>query len=108
MSKFINKALKATMKVEKLFGTDKLTSGIFDKYLGTDIQGNKAAQADAQAREAELNQQALNAQQNQNIIGVQGTENIAQVEAGGSATDATMMGGTKKKRAGSISSTLGI
>lgn len=108
MSKVVNKFMKKIVGLEKLTGTYKLTSGIYDKYLGTDIQGNKAAQADAQAREAALNQQALDAQQNQNIIGVQGTENIAQVEAGGSAADATMMGDTKKKRAGSISSTLGI
>lgn len=108
MGKLINKALKATMKVDKLFGMDKLSGGILDKYLGTDLLGHKAAQAAAQAREAELNQQALNSQQNANIIGVQGTENIAQVEAGGSAADAAMMGDTKKKRAGSISSTLGI
>ncbi|ANT45394.2 hypothetical protein BI050_gp37 [Pectobacterium phage PP90] len=108
MGKFINKALKATMKVEKLFGTDKLSGGILDKYLGTDLLGNKAAQAAAQAREAELNQQALNSQQNANIIGVQGTENIAQIEAGGSAADASTLSDTKKKRAGSISSTLGI
>lgn len=108
MGKFVSKVMKKVVGLEKLTGTYKLTSGIYDKYLGTDIQGNKAAQEDAKAREAQLNQQALDAQQNQNIIGVQGTENIAQVEAGGSAADATMMGDTKKKRAGSISSTLGI
>lgn len=108
MGKFVSKVLKTTFGLaDKLTGT-KIGSGISDKFLGTDMQGHKAAQADAQAREAALNQEALNAQQNQNIIGVQGTENIAQVEAGGSAADATMMGGTKKKRAGSISSTLGI
>ncbi|AZF94914.1 virion structural protein [Pectobacterium phage Phoria] len=108
MGKFVSKVMKKAVGLEKLTGTYKLTSGIYDKYLGTDIQGNKAAQADAQAREAELNQQALNSQQNANILGVQGTENIAQVEAGGSAADASTLSDTKKKRAGSISSTLGI
>ena len=108
MGKFVSKLMKKVVGVEKLFGTYKLTSGIYDKYLGTDIQGNKAEQAKVKEHERELNQQALNAQQNQNVIGVQGTENIAQVEAGGSAADAAVMGDMKKKRSGSISSTLGI
>ncbi|AZF94727.1 hypothetical protein [Pectobacterium phage Nobby_B2] len=108
MGKFVSKVMKKAVGLEKLTGTYKLTSGIYDKYLGTDIQGNKAAQAEAQDRERALNERALAAQQNQNIIGVQGTENIAQVEAGGSAADASTLSDTKKKRAGSISSTLGI
>ena len=66
MGKFVSKVLKTTFGLaDKLTGT-KIGSGISDKFLGTDIQGNKAAQADAQAREAALNQKALNAQQNQN------------------------------------------
>lgn len=108
MSKVFNKVLKKAVGLEKLTGTYNITSGIYDKYLGTDIQGAKAAQARAKQREAELNQQSLNSQLNANIIGTQGTDNVVQVEAGGTAADAATMSDTKRKRTGSISSTLGI
>lgn len=108
MSKVVNKALKTVVGAEKIFGTDKLTGGIFDKYLGTDILGAKEEQARAKQREAELNQASLNAQQNANILGVQGADNVVQVEAGGSAADAATMSDNKKRRASTISSTLGI
>lgn len=108
MGKLVKKALKTVVGVEKIFGTDKLTGGIFDKYLGTDILGTKAEQERAKQREAELNQNALNAQLNANTIGSQGTDNIVNVEAGGSAADAATMSDSKKRRAGTISSTLGI
>lgn len=108
MGKLVNKVLKKVVGLEKLTGTYKLTSGIFDKYLGTDIQGAKAEQERARQREAELNQQNLNAQLNANTIGSQGTDNVVQVEAGGSAADAATMSDSKRRRAGSISSTLGI
>jgi len=108
MGKVVSKVLKKAVGAEKLFGTYKLTSGIYDKYLGTDIQGVKADQAAAKERERALNEQALQAQENQNIIGTTGTENIAQVEAGGTAADAASMDDTRKRRTGTISSTLGI
>lgn len=108
MSKVFNKVLKKVVGLEKLTGTYKITSGIYDKYLGTDIQGAKAEAEQARKRQAELNQQTLNAQLNANTIGAQGTDNIVNVEAGGSAADAATMSDTKKRRAGTISSTLGI
>ncbi|QHJ80528.1 MAG: hypothetical protein [Bacteriophage sp.] len=108
MGKLVNKVLKKAVGLEKLTGTYKITSGIYDKYLGTDIQGAKAEAEKARQRQAELNQQTLNAQLNANTIGAQGTDNIVNVEAGGSAADAATMSDTKKRRAGTISSTLGI
>lgn len=108
MSKIVNKVMKKVVGLEKLTGTYKLTSGIYDKYLGTDIQGAKAAQAERQAQQDRINQENLNAQRNANIIGNQGTDNVVQVESGGTAADVAGTSDQKRKRAGSISSTLGI
>lgn len=112
MGKFISKVMKQVVGLDKIVGVDKLTSGVLDNFLGTDLLGTKAAQADAQERERQLNEQALNsqmvAQQNANMLGVQGTDNVAQVVAGGSAADAALLNDTKKKRTNSISSALGI
>lgn len=103
----MGKLIKKTLKIGS-----KLTGGILgnvsDNFLGTDIGGFKAAQEEAQRQEAEKNQATLNAQLNANTIGAQGTDNIVNVEAGGSAADAATMSDTKKRRAGTISSTLGI
>lgn len=103
MGKLVKKALKVGSKL-----TGGLVGGISDNFLGTDVLGAKAAQERAQQREAEINQQALNTQLNANTIGAQGTDNIVNVEAGGSAADAATMSDSKKRRAGTISSTLGI
>lgn len=103
----MGKIIKKTLKVGS-----KLTGGILgnvsDNFLGTDIGGAKAAQEKAQRLEAEKNQAALNAQLNANALGVQGADNVVQVEAGGSAADAATMSDNKKRRAVSVSSTLGI
>lgn len=107
----MGKIIKKTLKVGS-----KLTGGILgnvsDNFLGTDIGGAKAAQEKAQRLEAEKNQAALdaqlNAQLNANALGVQGADNVVQVEAGGSAADAATMSANKKRRAVSVSSTLGI
>lgn len=103
----MGKIIKKTLKVGS-----KLTGGILgnvsDNFLGTDIGGAKAAQKEAQRLEAEKNQAALNAQLNANALGVQGADNVVQVEAGGSAADAATISGNKKRRAVSVSSTLGI
>lgn len=103
----MGKIIKKTLKVGS-----KLTGGILgnvaDNFLGTDIGGAKAAQEKAQRLEAEKNQAALNAQLNANALGVQGADNVVQVEAGGSAADAATMSNNKKRRAVSVSSTLGI
>lgn len=109
MGGLVQKTFKKLVQAEKIFGTDKLTGGIYDKYLGTDILGAKEAQRKAKEEEARRNQEALNAQLNSNIIGVSGTENVTQVEAGGTAADAdTTTSDAKKRRAGSISTTLGL
>lgn len=107
----MGKIIKKTLKVGS-----KLTGGILgnvsDNFLGTDIGGAKAKQEKAQRLEAEKNQAALdaqlNAQLNANALGVQGADNVVQVEAGGSAADAATMSNNKKRRAVSVSSTLGI
>lgn len=103
----MGKIIKKTLKVGS-----KLTGGILgnvsDNFLGTDIGGAKAKQEKAQRLEAEKNQAALNAQLNANALGVQGADNVVQVEAGGSAADAATMSDNKKRRAVSVSSTLGI
>lgn len=103
----MGKIIKKTLKVGS-----KLTGGILgnvsDNFLGTDIGGAKAAQEKAQRLEAEKNQAALDAQLNANALGVQGADNVVQVEAGGSAADAATMSANKKRRAVSVSSTLGI
>ena len=110
----MGKIIKKTLKVGS-----KLTGGILgnvsDNFLGTDIGGAKAKQEKAQQQEAEKNQAALNAQLNANTLqlnantlGVQGVDNVVQVEAGGSAADADTMSNNKKRRASTISSTLGI
>ena len=110
MSKVFNKALKVVSPIaNKLsFGATGLVDNVLDKYLGTDINGFRADQERAKAEETARNQAALNSQLNANILGVQGTDNIAQVEAGGSAADAALGADTKRRRAGTISSTLGI
>jgi len=109
MGGIVKKAMKKLVGVEKIFGTDKLTGGIYDKYLGTDILGAKEAQAKAKAEEAQRNQETLNAQLNSNIIGVAGTENVTQVEAGGSAIDAAAAtSDMRKKRSANISTSLGL
>lgn len=103
MGKVINKTLKVGSKL-----TGGILGNVSDNFLGTDIGGAKAAQKEAQRQEAEKNQAALNAQLNANTLGVQGADNVVQVEAGGSAADAATMSDNKKRRAGTISSTLGI
>lgn len=109
MGGLVKKAMKKLVGAEKIFGTDKLTGGIYDKYLGTDILGAKEAQAKEKAKEAQRNQEALNAQLNSNVIGVTGVDNVAQVEAGGTAADAAdATSDLRKKRAGSISTSLGL
>lgn len=109
MGGLVQKTFKKLVQAEKIFGTDKLTGGIFDKYLGTDILGAKEAQRKAKEEEARRNQETLNSQLNSNVIGVAGTDNVAQVEAGGTAADATATTtDLKKRRTGSISTTLGL
>lgn len=110
MSKTINKVFKAVSPIaSKLsFGATDIVTNVADKYLGTDIGGFRAAQEQAKAEETARNQAALNSQLNANILGVQGTDNIAQVEAGGSAADVALGADSKRRRAGTISSTLGI
>lgn len=105
---FINKVLKKTVGAEKLFGTNKLTGGILDQYLGTDILGKKE-QAEREATEQrDANQRALNAQNNANILDVNAqAENVVQTQAGGSA-DMAAASDTKRKRTGSIAATLGF
>ena len=103
MGKVINKTLKVGSKL-----TGGILGTVSDNFLGTDIGGFKAAQKEAQQQEAEKNQAALNAQLNANTLGVQGADNVVQVEAGGSAADASTMLDNKKRRAGTVSSTLGI
>jgi len=106
----VNKVLKKAVGVEKIFGTNKLTGGILDKYVGTDILGNKAA-AESKAREqADANQRSLNKQNNANILDVNAqAENVVQTDAGGSAAALDATGSqVKKKRAGSISTSLGF
>lgn len=103
MGKIIKSALKVSSKL-----TGGIVGGVSDNFLGTDIGGFKAAQKEAQEQEAAKNQAALNSQLNANTIGAQGTDNIVNVEAGGSAADATTSTDTKKRRTGTISSTLGI
>lgn len=110
MSKTIGKVFKAVSPIaNKLsFGATGIVDNALDKYAGMDIGGFKAAQAEAKAAEAQRNQEALNSQLNANTLGVQGADNVVQVEAGGSAADAATMSDNKKRRAVSISSTLGI
>lgn len=110
MGKIFSKALKAISPIaNKLsLGATGIVDNMLDKYAGTDIGGFKAAQQEAQDAEAKRNQDALNAQLNANTIGAQGTDNVVQVEAGGSAADATESTDAKKRRSGTISSTLGI
>ncbi|BAS69553.1 hypothetical protein [Pectobacterium phage PPWS1] len=110
MSKSINKFFKAVAPIHnKLsFGATGMVDNVLDKYLGTDINGFRAEQERAKADEIARNQASLNSQLNANILGVQGTDNIAQVEAGGSAADAASSVDNRRRRAGTISSTLGI
>ncbi|QHJ82321.1 MAG: hypothetical protein [Bacteriophage sp.] len=109
MGSVVNKVLKKAVGVEKLFGTNKITGGIYDKYLGTDILGKKAAQEKEAAEERARNQAALNAQNNANILAVNGTENVVQTDVGGTAAAAAdTESDMKKRRPGSISATLGI
>ncbi len=108
--KSVSKAFKKISPIaDKLsLGATKIVDNALDKYAGTDIGGFKEAQARAKAEEAQRNQEALNSQLNANIIGSQGKDNIVQMEAGGSAADSATMSDSKRRRAGSISSTLGI
>lgn len=110
MGSVVKKAMKKIVGVEKIFGTDKLTGGIYDKYLGTDILGKKEAQEKEAAAERARNQAALNSQNNANILSVNGTENVVQTDTGGTA--AAVASGEdndlKKRRTGGISSVLGI
>ncbi len=110
MSKTISKVFKAVSPIaNKLsLGATGIVDNVMDKYLGTDINGFRADQERAKAEETARNQAALNSQLNANILGVQGTDNIAQVEAGGSAADVALGTDGKRRRAGTISSTLGI
>lgn len=110
MGKLVNKVVKKAVGVEKLFGTDKITGNIYDKYLGTDILGNKAA-AERQAQaDLAANRAALNQQNNANILDANSAlDNTVQTDTGGSAAalDAAASD-TKKKRSGSISTSLGF
>lgn len=110
MSNGISKVFKKVSPIAgKLsFGATGIVDNMLDKYAGMDIGGFKAAQEKAKAVESQRNQEALNSQLNANILGVQGADNVVQVEAGGSAADAATMSDNKKRRAGTISSTLGI
>ena len=110
MSKVVNKVMRKVSPIaDKLsFGATKIVDNALDKYAGTDIGGFKEAQRIAKEAEAAQNQANLNSQLNANIIGSQGVDNVVQVEAGGSAADASMSTDSKKRRAGTISSTLGI
>lgn len=106
----INKVLKKTIGAEKLFGTNKLTGGILDQYLGTDVLGNKEAAARQAQQEADANQRKLTQQNNANILDVNAqAENIVQTDAGGSAAALDVTGtSVKKRRAGTISTSLGL
>lgn len=110
MSKGLGKVFKAVSPLaNKLsFGATGIVDNMLDKYAGMDIGGFKAAQEQAKADEARRNQEALNSQLNANTLGVQGTDNIVQVEAGGTAADAANGADNRRKRSGTISSTLGI
>lgn len=107
----INKVMKKVVGVEKIFGTNKLTGGIYDKYLGTDILGKKEAQEKQAAADRDANQRALNSQNNANVLDVNAQlDNVVQTDTGGSAAMSAdaQDNDLKKRRAGSISSTLGI
>lgn len=106
---FINKVLKKTVGAEKLFGTNKLTGGILDQYLGTDILGKKEQAEREATAQRDANQRALNSQNNANILDVNAqAENVVQTQAGGSADMAATASDTKRKRSGSIVATLGF
>lgn len=111
MGGIVNKVMKKVVGAERIFGTNKITGGIYDKYLGTDILGKKEAQEKQAAADRAANQAALNAQNNQNVLDVNAQlDNVVQTDTGGSAALAAdaQDNDLKKKRVGSISSTLGI
>lgn len=111
MGSFVNKVLKKAVGVEKIFGTNKITGGILDKYLGTDVLGKKAAEEQQAQADLDANKAALNQQNNANILDVNSAlDNTVQTDAGGTAAavDATTSNTLKKRTAGSISTTLGF
>ena len=110
MGSFVNKIMKKAVGVEKIFGTNKITGNIYDKYLGTDILGKKAAAEQQDKADLAANQAALNQQNNANILDANSAiDNTVQTDTGGSAAalDAAASD-NKKKRSGSISTSLGF
>ena len=110
MGKLVNKVLKKAVGVEKLFGTNKITGGFLDKYLGTDVLGGKAAAEQQANADLAANKAALNQQNNANILDANSAlDNTVQTDTGGSAAmSSAATSDTKKKRSGSISSSLGF
>jgi len=104
LGKIIGKVVKNVPVVGKTAG------GILDQYLGTDTLGNKAAAERDAAAARDANQRKLTQQNNANILDVNSqAENIVQTDAGGSAAALDAAGtSVKKRRAGSISTSLGL
>lgn len=109
MGSFLPKALKKAVGAEKIFGTKQITGTIWDKYLGMDTLGKKA-EAEQKAKENLVaEKKVLNQQNNANILDVNAAlDNVVQTDTGGTAAAVTAESDTKKKRTGSISTSLGF